>query len=238
MKRKFRTYLAFDIEIANELPDFTEDWKSYRPLGISCAATLEGDGKPALWHGRTSDSEIANQMSQGEVIKLVQYLEEAAKSGYTIVTWNGLGFDFDVLGEESGMVETCKSLAMDHVDMMFHVFCLKGYGLSLDKAAKGMGLAGKPPGMDGSLAPKYWQEGRKKEVLDYVVQDVKTTLDLALAVERQRRLVWTSNRGYPQKMPLPRGWLPVRDAMQLPLPDTSWMRDPWSREKFTGWLGR
>jgi len=238
MQPKFRTYLAFDIEIANMLPDFTEDWKAYRPLGISCAATLAGDGDPVLWHGRTSSGEIANQMSQTEVVELVQYLEEAAKSGYMIVTWNGLGFDFDVLGEESGMIEACKSLAMDHVDMMFHVFCEKGYGLSLDKAAKGMGLPGKPPGMDGSLAPQYWQAGRKKEVMDYVVQDVKTTLDLALAVEHQRQLEWTSNRGYPQTLSLPQGWLTVREAMRIPLPDISWMRDPWPREKFTNWLGK
>jgi hypothetical protein len=39
-------------------------------------------------------------------------------------------------------------------------------------------------------------------------------------------------------MPLPRGWLTVREAMRLPLPDTSWMPRPISRRRFTGWLNK
>ena len=52
-------------------------------------------------------------------------------------------------------------------------------GLGLVKAAMGMGLPGKQAGMSGELAPKYWQQGRQAEVLAYVAQDVRTTLDLA-----------------------------------------------------------
>jgi hypothetical protein len=46
------------------------------------------------------------------------------------------------------------------VDMMFHVFCSLGYPVALDKAAQGMGLPGKPPGMSGFKAPKLWAQGR------------------------------------------------------------------------------
>ena len=46
--------------------------------------------------------------------------------------------------------------------MMFHFFCVQGYALGLDRAAKGMGLAGKLPGMTGALAPRYWAEGRRQ----------------------------------------------------------------------------
>ena len=38
-------------------------------------------------------------------------------------------------------------------------------------------------------------------------------------------------------MALPEGWLMVSEALELPLPDTSWMDSPWPREKFTGWMG-
>ena len=31
----------------------------------------------------------------------MQYLATQVENGYTIVTWNGLGFDFDILAEES-----------------------------------------------------------------------------------------------------------------------------------------
>ncbi len=43
----------------------------------------------------------------------------------------------------------CRTLTLGHVDMMFHVLCKLGYGVSLDAAARGMGLAGKPEGMNG-----------------------------------------------------------------------------------------
>ena len=228
--------MAFDIEIARILPDDVTNWKPFRPLGITCAATLCSDGQLNIWYGRTPAGDISNQMNQTEAAKLVEHLQTEVRAGYSILTWNGLGFDFDILAEESGLNSTCGELAMDHVDMMFHIFCLKGYPISLDKAAKGMGLSGKTPGMTGDLAPRYWADGRREEVLEYVAQDVRTTLELAQVVEKRCNLKWTSNRGNPQSLPLPESWLTVKQAMALPEPDTSWMSNPWSRSKFTSWV--
>ena len=229
-------YLAFDIESAKILPEGVQDWSPHRPLGISCAATLPSDGEVTLWYGKTPSDDFAPQMSVEEAQSLVKYLTSAADSGYQIVTWNGLGFDFDILAEESGMLPDCRELALNHTDMMFHIFCLKGYPLGLDKAAKGMGLKGKPFGMSGEMAPRMWKDGQFQEVLEYSRQDVRTTLDLAEIVEKQHQLRWLSNRGKPQRLAIPAGWLPVQEALKLPLPDTSWMSDPWPRTKFTKWL--
>lgn len=41
MKGKTMKYLAFDIEVAKETPEDAPDWKQYRPLGITCAATCK-----------------------------------------------------------------------------------------------------------------------------------------------------------------------------------------------------
>ncbi|HZD56499.1 MAG TPA: ribonuclease H-like domain-containing protein, partial [Anaerolineales bacterium] len=232
-----RHYLAFDIEIAKVIPGSFDDWKDHRPLGISCAATLTAAGDLRLWYGVSEQEPIAGQMSQAEVAQLVEYLQTAVISGHTILTWNGLAFDFDVLAEESGLQAACRNLAIDHVDMMFHVFCHKGFPLALDKAAKGMGLPGKSPGMSGEMAPIYWNQGLRRQVLDYVAQDARTTLELAQVIERQGELRWISNRGAPQFFPLTAGWLTVRQALALPEPDTSWMARPWPRRRFTAWLG-
>ncbi|MDY7075538.1 MAG: ribonuclease H-like domain-containing protein [Chloroflexota bacterium] len=233
-----RKYLAFDVEIAQELPEGERDWKTHRPLGITCAATLASDTEELLlWHSLTDDDHPADRMNRQDLVKLVNYLATLADDGYTLLTWNGLGFDFDILAEESGMIEACKQLASDHVDMMFHVFCKLGYPVGLDRAAKGMGLAGKPEGMSGALAPRLWAEGKRQQVLDYVAQDVRTTLALAHTCEKQRHLRWITRRGRTSRMALPSGWLTVRGALALPEPDTSWMSDPWPRSKFTGWLG-
>ena len=90
-------------------------------------------------------------MTRDEAAALVGYLEARTKEGYTLLTWNGLGFDFDILSEESNLLDTCRQLAANHVDMMFHVFCELGHAVGLDAAAKGMGLAGKTEGHEGRL---------------------------------------------------------------------------------------
>lgn len=233
---KTQKLIAFDIEIAQSLPDGVEDWSHHRPLGISCAVTLIS-GEPAItWYGEKSIGDYGERMNPTETQELVRYLQTQVEEGGKILTWNGLGFDFDILAEESGMLEECSALARQHIDMMFHVFCLKGYALGLDKAAKGMDLAGKTPGVTGDMAPKMWQAGQHEQVLEYVEQDAQTLIDLWAAVDGLRVLRWISNRGYPQRLPLPKGWVTVDEAQKLPLPDTSWMSNPWTRSKFSGWL--
>ena len=67
-----RNYLAFDIEIAKDFPDFS-DWRRHRPLGITCAATLAADEQePRLWHGVAEGGGPADQMSRDEAAKLVE----------------------------------------------------------------------------------------------------------------------------------------------------------------------
>ena len=235
MSRKF---LAFDVETAKQFPGDFSDWRKHRPLGICCAATVAGDtGKLRLWHGVNDDGCPAGSMNAAEVGELVNHLRDMSGQGYSIVTWNGLQFDFDVLAEESEMRDKCRDLARRHVDMMLHVVCQLGHVLSLDAAAKGMGLPGKTEGMSGLLAPELWAHGKYDQVLLYVEQDAHCTLELAEACERKGRLRWISRRGGSRDMPLPKGWLSVDEALKLPLPDTSWMTNPLKRERFTEWLG-
>jgi hypothetical protein len=230
-------YLAFDIETAKDVPGEDFNWRPHRPLGISCAATFSsGAAEPLLWHGRTPDGQPAGRMSQTEARGLAEYLSKMAAGGFKILTWNGLAFDFDILAEESGATAGCADCALGHIDMMFHAFCTLGYPVGLDKAAQGMGLQGKPPGMSGAKAPKLWAQGRFQEVLDYVAQDARTTLQLAETCEERRKLQWITRKGTKGAMPLAAGWLTVREALRLPHPDTSWMSTPMPRSGFTAWL--
>jgi len=125
---------------------------------------------------------------------------------------------------------------VNHVDMMFHVFCDRGFPVALDKAAQALGIPGKPPGMSGVLAPRLWAQGRFQDVEDYVSQDVRIALQVAVKCESQRRFDWMTRRGTVSSIPLPRGWLTVQEAMRLPEPDTSWMSSPIPRREFTRWL--
>jgi hypothetical protein len=230
-------YLAFDIETAKEIPGEEFNWRLHRPLGISCAATLASDeNQPTVWHGVTPEGSPAPKMSRDEALALVCFLEGKAADGYRILTWNGLGFDFDVLAEESSAAAQCKQCALNHVDMMFHAFCLLGYPMAMEKAAQGMGLPGKPAGVSGVKAPGLWACGQFKVVLDYVAQDVRIALSVAQAVEQRGRLDWITRKGTKSSLPLPNGWIPVKEALRLKLPDTSWMSTPIPRRDFTAWL--
>ena len=230
------TFMAFDLETAKVLPPQAGDLLAHRPLGIACAAAVvAGEAEPLTWHGM-QDGKPSAQMSRAEVCSMIEQLKSFVDKGSTLVTWNGLAFDFDVLAEESGLPSGCAELALGHVDMMFHAVCQLGHRLSLGKAAEGLGVGEKTG--SGCDAPAMWAEGRRDEVLRYNVQDARLTLAVAEESQRRGQLVWITARGRAGSMPLSLGWRCVRDACELPLPDTSWMDDPPSRADFMKWLPR
>lgn len=233
MKRK---YLAFDIETAKVLPGDVPDILAHRPLGITCAAALATDKKePQLFYSRDASGIPSAQMSKNDLSGLVDFLADQFKNGYTIVIHNGLGFDFNVLAEESGRVNDCLKLAIGHVDTMFHVFCCKGFGVGLDKAGEAIGIR-KLKGLEGWETPQLWKDGKYETVLEYVGQDCRVALKVAEESEQRCSFSWIKGSGKVGNLHLPKGWLTAQDAMNLPLPDTSWMSDPpWPRSKFTKW---
>jgi hypothetical protein len=235
-----RKWLTFDLEIAALIQEDETDWKQYRPLGITCVGLAytndKGDIRALSLCGEESGNDTPlPRMTQADCQEIVRRLQRAIEKGYTILTWNGLSFDFDVLAEESGMFGECVELAMNHVDAMLHVHCIKGYPIGLDAVAKGLGLTGKTEGVSGAKAPHLWAQGEYETVLQYVEQDVRTTLEVALEVERRRGLTWISKSGRRNALPLQK-WLTVAEALQLPEPNTSWMSDPLPRAKFTSWM--
>ena len=227
-------FVAMDIETVKSSPD-GEDWRDHRPLGIACIALWTGVGE--VFYGHTADDGIADKMSVGEVQDAIARLRELEAEGYRVATWNGLGFDFPVLAEESGLDEVVKAMALRSLDMMFQLFCGKGYPLSLKAATAGNGTVEKMADIDGKKAVEMWADPALREaVVSYCGQDAFSTWDLARFTEEQGFLRWISRKGRPQALDLPGGWLSARDSMALPLPDTSWMTSPIPRAQFTGWL--
>lgn len=234
-------FLAFDIETAKITPD-GDDLQQHRPLGISCWAVA--------WQHEKSKDIVAQsgfgigefgatltQMTRSQCCLLVARLHRAVHyQNFTLLAHNGVGFDFDILGEESGMVDICADLALHSVDTCLLVHCLKGFPVGLEAIAKGMGLQGKAEGMSGALAPQMWAEGKFGEVLDYVKQDVRATLEVALEIEQRKALTWISKSGRRNSLPIPK-LLTASEALLLPEPDTSWMTEPVPRARFTGWMG-
>ncbi len=232
-----RKYLAIDLETASDVPERRGAWKKARPFGICCAAACCAETDEVfLWHGKDGNGSPTGRLTKAEVQGLVEALKGFVRRGYTLLTWNGLGFDFDVLAEESDAFDECKELALAHVDMMFHVFCEKGYPVSLAKAAEALKLPGKHENLDGVLIPGMWKAGDYQRVLDYAAQDVKLTCQVAIRSETNRRFQWITSKGTRSAIDLNKGWVTVAEALQKPEPDTSWMDRPLSRREFTNWV--
>lgn len=227
-------FLFFDIETA-KIIDRSLPWNEQRPYGISAASTLLTGEEPKLWY--SVDLDYKPQMTQEDVCGLVRYLQEQVANGYVVVTFNGLKFDYDVLAEESGMRDECIDLAMGpHIDIMLDFFCRKGFFVALKKVARGLGVQGKSTGLSGADAPLLWAEGKCKEVLEYVKQDVRATMNIFNQINAENLFMWVTRKGHINSVSLDeRGLLPVQEALRLPLPDTSWMNRSVERIEFYKW---
>ena len=225
-------HVLFDLE--TELIRGSLDLERHVPA-ITVAALLSSEGSLDLWYERDAAGDATGALLGREGAQsLVRSLEQHARDGDTIVTWNGAGFDFRVLAQASGMHEACVALSWAHVDMMFWLHCRKGFSVGLDRAARAAG-SGKTPGLSGADAPRLWDAGQYDEVMAYLEQDVRALQAVYEEAVRARGVRWQNTRG---QLSIADGVLcPVREAYGLPLPDTSWMRRaPWKREKFVGWM--
>lgn len=233
-------FAAFDLETTKIIPENATNIKQYMPLGISCAALAYSDREDvAVWQG-------VPQLEKAACQEIVRTLLGVIHSGYTLLTWNGCGFDFAVLAVESGLIEECSYLALEHVDLMLLVTFTKGHFLGLDKALAGAGLGGKVKTvrlsdgtalteMSGAKVPFLWARGEYQAVLGYLRADVVQLLALAKILDIYGRIEWTSNSGNRQSVSV-KGLVPVKACFEFPEPDVSWMNNPPSREGFVDWI--
>jgi hypothetical protein len=74
-------YLAFDIEIAQTIPEGETDWMAHRPLGITCAAAASSDGGLWNWYAREPDLRFTNKMWKNSVQMMVKNLLRQVEAG-------------------------------------------------------------------------------------------------------------------------------------------------------------
>lgn len=231
-----RNYLSFDIEIYNEMEEGNRDLKSLIPsVGAFCT-----DYENVMYY------EDVPYMTKETAKKLVVDMTNKVNEGYTLFGWNILSFDLQLLAHYSEMYNECGRLALNSVDGMFLVVCHKGFFLGLDKVLFGAGLETKlhevemndgttMKEMNGSKAPLLWRNKEFSAVKDYLKYDVIQPLKLVYHLEQTKTIRWLSQSG--KKNFLRTEMLPVKEALSLPVPDTSWMKNqPISRKDFYSWI--
>lgn len=234
----YENFCAWDIEIAGTLE---------HPEGITCAATYTsgGENAPMIYHGPTliEDGRITEVMLPSDLKRMLNDLRVWEEQGYPIVSWNGVGFDWRVLASfmaDPQDKKLCATLALQGYDPGFHFFCAKGFMPGLNKVCRAMGVKGKLEGMDGVQAIEKWKEDRPAQelVLKYVQQDAIATADAFRAIRGAGKISWiTRSERLRHWTPNDRQILKAGQALaSLPVPDNSWMDDPWTRDKFVGWI--
>jgi len=226
-------------------------------IETSCEATTDLSGThiicAALWSSERGAATVtygepleeggmhALQIEKFGAVALVNLLLERWHLGDIIVTWNGTGFDWPILAQESGLFDDCRSLALHSIDPAFLMLCTKGFMIGLDAAAKGADLGGKLGGLSGAMAPILWRKSleEQKRVLKYVAQDARLTGQVYLKAIQETYLGWTAGSGKKNVWSPPMHgdrMMTVEEALSLPLPDTSWMTNPRTRESCIAWM--
>lgn len=227
--------VSFDIEIANvfELKP-GEDLDQYGPFDISCAAAADDQGEVVHWTSTQPDGSFARHLDVAKAHEMLSWLREEQLAGSRLFAWNGLSFDLRWIGVAAEDVDLAAEVALDLYDPMFQFFVQRGFPVGLAKVADGMGIT-ETKLMDGADAPVQWAEGNHQLVLDYVAGDCRITEAVVAAIEERGRVTWRTSRGTLSNEPMPK-LKQIRELLNAPEPDTSWMDTPLPRSKFMSWL--
>lgn len=229
---------SFDLEICDEL---NSSDPTFVPR-ISCAAVALNDTAETLKFWTNPDG---LSMTTEYVHEMVNDLARLVEEGYTLLTWNGVAFDFKVVEHYAvDLAPLVRSMSWrNHIDMMLLVSFQKGHFLGLDTALAGHNIGSKLhqvtlsdgtilTDMSGAKAPELWRRGERQAVLQYLAVDVQRPLELANDIYKVKHIEWTSKSGKPQFCTC--DLYTVEQAFNtLPEPrDTSWMSDPIDRRTF------
>jgi hypothetical protein len=227
--------ISFDIEIADEI-DLKpgEDLDQYGPFKISCAAAITERGELTHWYAKDSAGVVQRALDAHGARAVLLHLREAQRAGAMVCAWNGLSFDLRWLGHAADDRKLAREIALDLFDPMFQFFVLRGFPVGLASVAAGLGIEEKKL-MHGADAPKEWARGNHQAVLDYVAGDCRLTDSVIARIIDKGEIRWRTKKGSVSSEPMPK-LLAVRELLNAPLPDTSWMSEPMPRVKFTRWL--
>jgi hypothetical protein len=191
----------------------------------------------------SGEYKVENEMSEGEVELMLEELlalldpnsdraipVEAKGRWPTLVTWNGVGFDFPaIVSNIPHRKDDIVNLMLDSIDPCFQFARRLGFPIGVDSIAQTMLGVGKPEGMDGAVAAESWPE-RAGEIIAYCYNDCVVTADVMDAVRAERQVRWITKTGKhsaktAREFKVGSGWGKVNKVIELPEPNRKWMKD-------------
>lgn len=227
--------LSFDIELADVIELAPgDDLDRHGPFRIACAATADDTGRVRHWHGVDARGAPGGALNANQARDLLATLRDAQRRGVAVFAWNGLSFDLRWLGHAADDLALAREVALDLHDPMFQFYIQRGFPVSLGAVADGLGIQERKL-MSGADAPVQWAAGNTAAVLDYVAGDCRLTDGVVAKIQARGQIAWRTKKGSVSVEPMAR-LRPVRELLDAPPVDVTWMQDPIPRTKFTGWL--
>ena len=227
--------VSFDIEIANEIElKPGEDLDQYGPFDISCAAAVTDLGELRHWYAKDAQGVPQRCIDPMGAHEMLEHLRGQQRRGVMVCAWNGLSFDLRWLGHAADDLGLAREIALELYDPMFQFYVQRGFPVGLAAVAEGLGIREKKL-MGGADAPVQWARGNHQLVLDYVAGDCRITEQVVARILTTREIRWRTKKGTVSSESMPK-LRPVRELLEAPEPDTSWMSEPIPRSKFCAWL--
>lgn len=195
---------------------------------------MVGRGKDEDWSKFSPDGKLAPLMSKNTALAMLRYLEEKQKQGYAVVSWNGAGFDFKMLGALAEDNELAGRIVLSMYDPMYQVLSQKGFPIGLKAAGAGLGII-QTKTMEGKEAPEAWAKGEFQRVIGYVIGDSQITVKIVQAVVKAGGINWTTKTGKPASVTF-RKIKTIAECLLDPEPNNSWMDKPIDRHKVIAWI--
>ena len=213
-------HLFLDIELCDNIPD---GWDRDNPssLDIACICVMTIDSQ--LTENTVVHQNEGKAMTHEQIQVVCNQVKDICNQGGKFITWNGLGFDMQLLDK---IDNTLKQLILSehHIDLMFHFTRKKGYMIGLNKVSQGFSIGEKT--MTGLDAVKLWAKGEFQKVIDYNIKDVELLRDIYYKVIETSKIKWLSGNHNICYLNVDTSQLSVGNSLNIPRPsdkDISWM---------------
>ena len=221
---------------------------------VLCAATWarmaeQDDGQPRLWT-RVDAQGKYGELTESDLGQFLEFLEQAARQGATLVSWGGTCSDWKVLHDSmssEGWRRRVQALAGAHVDIPLIACASSGMMMGLEAARHGMQIGAFHRTLESAAVPGFWRSRElplQNLVLQHVAEDAFHTAAIysALLARTTPTLTWITQRRRLRSLTLQRSvrgpglpcvqecltWAPPRTDFPIPphfevLSQTAWL---------------
>lgn len=214
----------------------TFDFATSGDFADICAAVIRKPDGVEIWPKKRQPNGLyAAKLSSIELVEIAMTLFGFYQDNVPVFGWGSLGYDLRLLYKDSPAKEETLSLALNHIDLQFILFCATASLINLDSVVKAYGVT-----VDRTIpkeTPNLWKEGKlgQNKAVDHLVDVVYAIEVIAKKYVDSREITWinpSNEQALTVKSTAPSNWaylypsffLPEKILLKKFFEITSWVR--------------